>query len=222
MISATFPWSIENLFAMDNWFFNLRINNYQIVTVLWNLLLLVVPYLICSYLDFLVIKSKYSKIFKYIIGIIGAFIWLLFIPNTAYVITDIRHIASECLLTTLNRVCIESSWLIPIFFAYSLVGWVAFVYLLRQAKDLFGKIFGEKWSRYFIVFLMPVISLGLLLGLVQRLNSWEAILFPIEILKIAKVYITEAIYVLNWLTYTVFLYILYYAGDHLFKKEIKN
>lgn len=216
---ANYNWTIEALFQADNWLFDLRVNDYQLVNFIWNIFLIAVPYYIYKYVDFLIFKSKHSHVFKIIMGVIGGGLWLLFIPNTAYVITDIRHVATDCTLATLNRICVQSSWFIPIFFTYSLIGWISFVYLLRQAKDLLSRTFGEKHIGFFIPLLMPLISLGLLLGLLQRLNSWEALIFPIEVAKTSSVYFFDANYILNWLIYTVFLYIMFWGGDHLFKDK---
>ncbi|MEA3463968.1 MAG: DUF1361 domain-containing protein [Patescibacteria group bacterium] len=183
--------------------------------IAWNLLLLVIPFFLCGNLIKLWQKSKFSKCRQKLAAVCLYFVWLLFIPNSAYIITDIRHLLNFCPLNQ-YKICIENAWMIMFFFSYSVIGWVAFVYLINQMKILVNEIWGKLAVKIYIWLIAPIVSLGVLLGLINRWNSWEALIYPIAIAKDALKYFTDFVYFKNWIIFTIFLYILYFTGNYLF------
>jgi uncharacterized membrane protein len=205
-----------------NWLSNIKINEYDIATVLMNISLAVLPFLFCYYLNFLWEKNKGFKNSLRLVNIFIVFIlWLVFIPNTAYLITDVRHITGFCTKNYYN-VCIENSWMIFFFFSYALIGWIMFVFSLNQMKDLIKKIKNNAFSNYFILLIIPIIALGVMVGLIDRYNSWNIFLSPINFFKDGLKYFIKGIYLKNYLAVTFFLYILYFLGNLLFKNEKIN
>lgn len=196
------------------------VNGYPILAVVFNLALLAVPYFIFIFLkkykDRTGLKSVKNKIWALALG----FLWLIFMPNVVYIISDIRHINGFCPADSAFRICVDTAWMIPFFFLYALAGVVAFVYLLNQMKNFVEEIF-RKGKDIFVIFAIPLISLGFLLGLFNRWNSWEIFVNPLGILKTAALYFTDLTYFLNWLVFTGFLYVLYYGGSWLSYK-IRN
>jgi uncharacterized membrane protein len=194
----------------------LSINDYPVYTFFWNLFLLIIPFFLVKILighqQAIGIKKVYQKIFTYTIVLI----WLVFIPNTAYIITDIRHINNICFLNS-DKICVTNTWMIIVFFTYALIGWVSFVYLLNQMK-YFLKIYTKKDVKIFIWLIIPFISIGVMLGLLERWNSWEVITHPLLIVYDIRKYFYIKIYFINWIIFTFFLYLLYFCGDYLFKK----
>lgn len=225
MPSEYFNESVYNLdYIYDNYgFLNaLDINGYQIFTVFWNLILLLVPYFAVLAL------IKYKNVYgfkklrgKFFAGIIG-FIWLLFIPNTAYIINDVRHLLNYCPADSYYRVCANNAWMIMFFFTYASLGWVAFVYLVNQMKEFLKEILGEKIALIFKIIIVPLVSLGVLLGLLNRWNSWEIFIYPADFFKHLSLYFTNFIYFRDWLIFSIFLYILYFGGNYLFKEKLKK
>lgn len=195
--------------------FNLTINDYPTIMIVWNLFLLIIPFFLCRNLIKLQRKSKFSKWHQKLFAVCLGFVWLLFIPNSAYVITDVRHLLNYCPLSY-YKVCAENAWMIMFFFTYAVIGWVAFVYLVNQMKILVNEIWGKLAVKIYIWFIVPVISLGVLLGLINRWNSWEIVVYPVAIAKDALMYFTDFTHFKNWLIFTMFLYILYFIGDYLF------
>ena len=182
---------------------------------MWNLFLLIIPFFLCKNLIKLRRKSKFSKWHQKLIAACLGFIWLLFIPNSAYIITGGRHLLNYCPLNY-YKVCAENAWMIMFFFTYAVIGWVAFVYLVNQMKILVNEIWGKLAVKIYIWSIVPVISLGVLLGLINRWNSWEILIYPVAIAKDALKYFTDFMHFKNWLIFTIFLYILYFIGDYLF------
>ncbi len=209
---------MEQCFVLDF----LSVNRYPLIMVFWNLFLLIIPFFLADLLKQYYIKTKFKELVSKLVAFLLFFLWLLFIPNTAYVITDVRHLLDYCPRAAYNaHICPENAWMIMFFFIYALFGWIFLVYLLRQMKNLINKVFKNKFGEYFIIIVIPLISIGLLIGLIQRFNSWDFFIRPLAIFESMLKYVTSFIYFKNLLVFTIGLYILYYGGDFLFKKKLR-
>jgi len=197
---------------------SITINDYQLITVIWNIFLALLPLVFYLYLRAYWHKTSLVKIKQKILAVVLFIIWLLLFPNTAYIITDIRHLLNYCPIDSLNEVCSDGVWMIPIFFTYSIFGWVSFYYILKLMSDLINKIFKSLRTYLPAVLIIPLTSLGVLLGLLNRFNSWDIFLYPAWLLKVSLVYFSDINYFLNWLVFTAFLYLLYFVGDHIFRE----
>lgn len=213
----TSPYAIDEFFTSSNWLNRLMINDYQVVTIFWNIFLLAIPYLLAYWLIGIWKRNKMSGLKARVSAVLLFGLWLLFIPNTAYVMNEVRHLLNYCPTESLFRVCEQGAWFIMFFLAYSLVGWVSFYYLVEQMRQLVVEIFGEKYSWRFIIALMPVLSLGVLLGLLNRWNSWEFFIYPIELLKTVWVYFSDKTYFTNLAMFTIFMNLFYFAGRKLLR-----
>lgn len=199
----------------------LSINGYPIFTIFWNIFLLFIPFFLALYLEKNFKNSGFKKFFQKIIAIIVGFLWLLFIPNTAYIITDVRHLLNYCPMS-FYRVCPENAWMIMFFFVYAYIGWVAFVILLNQMRRLVGAIWNKTAGTIYIFIIIPFISIGALIGLIDRWNSWEFLICPLGIFRSIIIYFSDIIYFRNWLIFTIGLYILYFSGDFLLRSRFSS
>jgi len=194
-----------------NFLFTIQINKYELATILWNLFLTIIPFGICFILVKLKSKNNYNSIIKIVLGSFLGVLWLIFIPNTAYIITDIRHIMDYC-PRNYDRVCLENSWMIVFFFFYGLIGWLTFVYALNQMKNAISKFKTGNLGKIFIIAVIPIIAIGVMLGLINRANSWEIFLQPVKITEDALYYFSQLKYFKNWVIFTIFFYLLYFLG----------
>jgi uncharacterized membrane protein len=210
--------SLEEIYDHYRWLNYASVNHYQFFTIVWNILLIIIPLGIYFFLDYYWLKTKLIKIKEKITAVILFIFWLLFFPNAAYLISDVRHLLNYCPADSPYQVCLDNAWMIIFFFTYSILGWVSFYYLLKSMSILIGKIFGKIWSDIFAVLMVPLSSLGLLLGLLNRFNSLDVILYPQQFLKTLWLYVSNINYLLNWLVFTLFLYLLYFIGDVIFRK----
>ena len=210
---------VDNFFKDNNWFYQIRINDYQLVTIVWNLILILVPFIIAWFLLRYWRQTGFSGLGRKLLVVILWFFWFLFIPNTVYVISEVRHLINFCPVNSPYQICEKNAWMVLFFFTYASIGWVAFVMLLNQMKRLVGYMFGNFLSLIYVVITIPIIALGFLLGLVQRWNSWEIFIYPLSFFNNAKLYWTDARHFTNWLIFTTFLYIFYIAGYFLFKER---
>jgi len=197
---------------------------------LWNLFLLLIPFFLC----YCLIKfwqarldrksyptgqaTKFRKIPDKLLAFILGILWLLFIPNSAYIMTEVRHLLDFCPINS-TRVCIDNAWMIMFFFTYAIVGWIFYVYLLNQMKFLVNIIWRQLGVKIYIITIIPFISLGVMLGLINRWNSWEVFITPYQLINDIAKYFTNFIYFKNWLLFIIFLYLLYFGGNYLFKKK---
>lgn len=197
--------------------FNIAVNNYQIISVIWNLSLIIIPFFLAEFIDKLWQKNKFKTWQNKLSAYLLLFVWLLFIPNTAYIITDVRHLLNFC-PENFTRVCIENAWMILFFFTYGLVGWLAFIYLLNQMQVIIARIKGRLTAYIFIWLVIPFISLGVMLGLINRWNSWEAFIYPGRIGGSASFYLFDFTYFKNWYLFTLFFYLFYFGGKAVLRR----
>lgn len=213
--------NLDNLYGRFPVLDALAINHFQLLTAVWNIFLILLPLAIWLLLKKYWLRTRLAKFSQKCLALALFILWLLFFPNTAYVITDVRHLLNYCPADSLNQVCLPNAWMVMFFFAYASIGWVAFYYLLKLMSELIGEIFSRTWSRIFIFLIIPLAAMGVLLGLLSRLNSWDIFFYPLLLVSVAWLYVSELNYFANWAAFSIFLYLLYFAGDAIFRK-VKN
>ncbi len=211
--------NMEEFLAAKPFLAALAVNNYPILMIFWNLILLAIPLFLFFLLAKYARKNKFKRFFEKIFGILLFFLWFIFIPNTVYLITDIRHLSDYCPRESYSRICPENAWMIMFFFLYSCLGWIFFVFFLNQMKNFLTEIFSKKIGRIFIPVLIPFISIGVLLGLINRFNSWDILFSPLAVFKTALVYSVDFYYFRDFIVFTASLYLLYYGGNFLFSNK---
>lgn len=143
-------------------------NSIYLFFLIWNLFLAVIPYAITSHLLTLNLK----EVSKFKVLVITA-IWLAFIPNAFYIITDLVHLAnSEGHIFWLDLIIVSSHALIG--FAFGLLSLLHFEKIAQQF------ITAKKVS-----FIIPVIcvlcGIGIYIGRILRYNSWDIISNPLDL-----------------------------------------
>ncbi|MEI8361277.1 MAG: DUF1361 domain-containing protein [bacterium] len=214
-------YSADQWLSNDGALFALKINNYQVVTIFWNIFLALLPflfgYILLTFWRRTGLISWYQKLF----GLILWFVWVLFLPNAAYVISDVRHLLDYCPRDTQFRVCNENAWMPVFFFAYGLIGWITFVYGLMQMKLFIESCFNTFVSYLYLMAIIPLIALGLLLGLVNRFNSWDFFLYPGQLWRTISAYWNEPQSFTNVVILSILLYILYGIGYLSLKERFR-
>jgi len=198
-----------------------RVNDYYVAVFFWNIFLALLPCLIAWRLSTVYYLKKWTNIslLNKMLFVVTFLIWFFFFPNTAYLITDIRHLAGYCDHLDYYRACPAQAWVVPLFFAYALAGVPTFCYALKKMTLVLEKLFGKTVQRIFPVLMIPVTAMGLMLGLVARFNSWEVALKPWNILLAAYAYLTDETMLINIGAYTAMLFLVYYGVDFLWKKR---
>jgi len=179
-------------------------NSIYLFFLIWNLFLALIPYAIISYLkiNFIQIHSKFK------IGILQ-FCWLLFLPNSFYIITDLVHVVrSTGTIFYLDLIIISS---------FAIGGFVLGILSIIDFESTFESNIPNKIKPFLIPTICLLCGFGIYLGRILRFNSWDIISNPFQL--------SESIFIelLNWktLAFSVHFGIFIYFSL-LFKKSISK
>ncbi len=133
----------------------------------WNLFLAAVPYGISSLLARKPITRHWRTLLLFAA-------WLLFIPNSFYIITDLFHL----------KLREESSrWFdLTLIFSFAWNGLLLGILSVRQMEKLAVTNLRIRHSFYFLFPVMWLIALGVYIGRFLRFNSWDVITNPFQLI----------------------------------------
>jgi uncharacterized membrane protein len=103
-----------------------------------------------------------------------ALLWLLFLPNAPYLVTDVVHLRIE----GTGHLWID----VPMLACGSLAGMVLGLSSLRSMHGVVEERLGARWGWVFVASVSALVGPGLYLGRVRRFNSWQVVTHPEEIL----------------------------------------
>lgn len=134
----------------------------------WNLFLAFIPYWITGWIkkepSILASKLKLSIV-------LGA--WLLFIPNSFYIITDLFH---------LDRFNDAPKWFdLLLLFSFAWNGILCGVISLRRVEGVIERLRGKKLSVLLVFAVMWLNAFGIYIGRFLRFNSWDIITDPFSL-----------------------------------------
>jgi uncharacterized membrane protein len=166
----------------------------------WNTFLACIPYVLSLYL----FRPKQELRLLWSLGFI---VFVLFMPNAPYVITDVMHLFFN--ETTRQS---DPTLTIFIFLLFELVGIALFLKSYQRFERFtLTKIKATKIVIRLISFL--VISFGVYLGRFQRLNSWD-VFYPNRI--IASVEELQIGHMVGYtLLFTALLWLIYFLYERL-------
>ncbi len=191
--------------------FGLNINGYPLSFVVWNILLAI----FAIYITQLTVRCWNSKK-PLIIKLLLSAVWLALLPNTAYLMTDARHIIGACSLDAYGNICSENAWMSLFFFAYAAMGWPAFVLALRPLKNFVSERLGTRSGITFAAIACVLSAWGVLIGLLGRFNSWDLVLRPVRVVKYALSYFSNGELFFNLIIVSVIFIFLYALGEKIF------
>lgn len=143
--------------------------------ILFNSLLALIAVLF----GWLMVKAR-SKFAKILCG----FFWLIFLPNTIYILTDISHLFEDWLkVNNLFRLILIIQY--TLFSIVGIITFVAAIYFFQ--KLLQGKSAGRRKKGIrvktiiAICILNFIVGFGVVLGGIQRINSWHIFTDPLRV-----------------------------------------
>ena len=140
-------------------------HSIYLLFLLWNLFLALIPYSISSYIKFdFSIKRSNIKNLIYLI------IWLLFIPNTFYLITDFVHLHNNNFLQYIFDITLLSS--------FTIAGFYFGILSIYDIHKLTESNYPKRISNAFIISISYLCAFGIYLGRILRFNSWDIISNP--------------------------------------------
>lgn len=169
----------------------------------WNLFLALIPWWISNYL-----KQKETLHLKHL-PLLGA--WLLFIPNSPYILTDLFHLKPRPYLPL---------WFdLVLVLSFALIGMIVF---LKSLKDMFA-ILKTHVSPILFTILIPfvfwLIAFGLYLGRYLRFNSWNVVNHPFQLMRQSFDILLEKDTIGFTLIFSVFMWFLYYITISMNQNE---
>ena len=135
----------------------------------WNLLLAVLP--ACLAVGLFPHRNRRSAAWW-----AGVAVFALLLPNAPYVVTDLIHIHPDIERATGHSVVLAG--ILPLYAAFILIGYLAYVACVELiVREVHTAAPGAK--RWAIVGLTHIVcAVGIVLGRVARLNSWDTITSP--------------------------------------------
>lgn len=144
--------------------------------MLWNLFLAWVPVIFST---LFVTKRHWPRYAKTLL----LFLWLLFLPNSFYVVTDLIHINDEVRLSQTLDVVVLLATVVPAFLLGLLSLW-------QIDRTTIQRRMASK--RHLILFVISVLcGIAIYIGRELRWNSWDIITHPLSLTKDFFVAITS-------------------------------
>lgn len=157
---------------------------------------------------------------KYLLKVILFVLWILFLPNTIYLLTDLQH---------LPRQVFEQSnffYRLIIFFQYIvlfLFGIFTYIYGLSPIDKLFKL---KNWHNHKLKFFLIgtfnfVIAFGVGMGRIERTHSWYIFTQPARVISDMYALLSSADSVIFVLIFGVICNLLFFAFHLTVKKTLK-
>lgn len=141
-----------------------------------------------------------NKILKVIFGIS----WLIFLPNTVYIFSDLVNFIKQWSQVGLP----EKLVFIFQYGVYLPIGLITFILSMYPIEKILA-------TRYLII-LNFIIGFGITLGRVERINSWEVLTAPMKVIKACFDIILSPELLLLTILFGLFSNFLYF----LFRKSV--
>lgn len=174
----------------------------------WNLFLALVPYLLTRFavrrLSWIEKRGKFALLFA---------VWLLFLPNSFYIITDLFHLEMN------HRVPL---WFdLALIFSFAWNGILLGVVSIRQMEKMVQLNFPAVREWQFVYPLMLLNAFGVYIGRYLRYNSWDVIANPFQLTQdIVYLLLHPVRHRFDWsmiLCYSVFMTLIYLAVKRMSK-----
>jgi uncharacterized membrane protein len=134
----------------------------------WNLLLAVIPLVLALQLDRLLQSGRRA------LSVAGVALWILFLPNAPYMVTDFVHLAPDAPVPLWFDVLLFSTYA----WTGLLLGFVSIHVVMEHARPRLGT--SRTWL--LTVIILAASSLAVYLGRFEYLNSWDLLVRPQTVL----------------------------------------
>jgi uncharacterized membrane protein len=146
--------------------------------LLWNLFLAWIPFLLALALY----DASRRRAHLALLAVLGAG-WLLFFPNAPYILTDVIHLAPhQTVPLWFDTLTITSAALTGL-----LLGFVS----LGLVQEVVRRAAGAVWAWILAGGVLVIASVGIYLGRFLRLNSWDVVTRPHELVYLVRVRLAD-------------------------------
>jgi len=185
--------------------------------VVWNLFLAAIP-VAAGYLLAWGLGNPGRRRLPLTICLFIGMVWLAFLPNTCYLLTEWRHFLFDARWEEMRdsanssrQAMLESAQWALLFLMYSGVGVLAFTLSIRPVERVLRSM-GQNIF-YYAPFFFFLMSLGVYLGLIVRLNSWDLVARPGLVLQSTLEALANPTLLLSILVFAGLLWAIYEAID---------
>ncbi len=140
-------------------------------------------------------------------------LWLLFLPNTIYMITDMIH-----LLRQWGRVDDSIKVILLVqYFLLEVVCFATYLYgMVPFEKQLLKRKLNERQKIMLIIAFNFLIAFGMVLGRIERINSWDVFVNPMSVLYSAYITLTSHFHLMLFVLFGLFTNFFYFLfRDHM-------
>lgn len=181
----------------------LKSDSLSYIFLAWNLFLALIPWWISNYL-----KQKETLQLKHLPLFV---MWLLFIPNSPYILTDLFHLKF--------RAPFPLWYDLVLVLSFALIGMIVF---LKSLKDILA-LLKSYVSPMLFTLLTPLvfwlIAFGLYLGRYLRFNSWNVVNHPFQLVRQSFDILFEKDTIGFTLIFSVFMWFMYYITLRMNQNE---
>lgn len=106
----------------------------------------------------------------------GLVLFVLFLPNAPYVVTDLVHLRNDILLSDQGGPVVTA--VLPVYAVFIASGFLAYYLALTEARRYLARVGLGAWQGRVTVAAHAVCAVGIFLGGWARLYSWEPVVDP--------------------------------------------
>ena len=182
------------------------------IFLIWNLILAWVPYMLS------VAFTEYNLRKRWFEPAVVLGLWVLFLPNGPYIITDLLHLRQRVTVPMWYDVMLVSSF-----------AWLGLLLTMLSVRNVHHKLRDhfspvKLWIGLFILFLSS--GYGIYVGRFLRWNSWDVFFRPIYLIRYSltelihpwhhpqPLQVTSIVCIMLSLSYMVFYFITNKSPDH--------
>jgi len=141
------------------------------LSLVWNLFLAYIPYFITQLLS---TRPEWIREKKWLLFFFLA--WLICIPNSFYILTDLFHLDDE------RNDFIAPPWYdLALILSFAWNGLILGILSVRQMEKLVEKMFSRVNGFLFLYPIMWLSALGIYIGRYLRFNSWDILSNPFQL-----------------------------------------
>ncbi len=108
----------------------------------------------------------------------GVAIFVAFLPNAPYVLSDVIHFFDDVRASTDNHNLQIAFGIAPVYVSFMAIGFGAYVVSLQRVRHYVGRVLDARAGSVAVYALHALSSVGLFLGRFWRFNSWDLVTAP--------------------------------------------
>ncbi len=147
--------------------------------------------------------------------VVWGVLWFFFVPNTIYIVTDIKHVVNN--LISFETLAGKTAYIL-LYTLFLPLGVFTYLWSMKYFKKAYEKHFAHKVLLKNISYPSVVIALntlfsfGVTLGRFQRTNSWQVVTNPLAVAYDSFAILLNPYTLAFFLGFTIFINAVYYVG----------